>query len=54
MWYPGRGCSSWALLLLAMGGGGRVAVCSFVHLVSVGEYQADQRIVRDGGIVSVS
>ena len=27
VWYPGQGCSSWALLLLATGGGVRVAVC---------------------------
>ena len=29
------GCSSWALLLLAMGGGGRVAVGRSVHLTGV-------------------
>jgi hypothetical protein len=50
----GGGRSSWALLLLAMGGEGRVAVCRSVHLASVGEYQTDQKIVCEGGIVSVS
>ena len=29
VWYPGRGCSSWVLLLLAMGEVVRVAVCRF-------------------------
>ena len=46
--------SSGALLLLAMGVRGRVAVCRSVHLASVGEYQTDQKIVCEGGIVSVS
>ena len=41
MWYPGRGRSSWALLLLAMGEGRRMAVCRSVHLAFVGEYQTD-------------
>ena len=39
MWYPGRGCSSWALLL-SLGGGGRVAVCRFFcapRMCGVGE-----------------
>ena len=49
----GGGRSSWALLLLAMGGGGPVAVCRSVHLASVGEYQTSE-IVCEGGIVSVS
>ena len=45
----GGGRSSWALLLLAMGGGGWVTVCRSVHLASVGEYQRDQKIVWKGG-----
>ena len=45
-WAGGR--SSWALLLLALGGGVRVAVCRSVHLASVGEYQSDQKIVCEG------
>ena len=49
----GGGRSSWALLLLAMGGGCRVAVGRSVRLTSVGEYQADQKLC-DGGTVSVS
>ena len=51
----GGGRSSWALLLLAMGAGGRVAVCRSVHLTSVGEYQTDQKkLYVSGEIVSVS
>ena len=50
----GGGRSSWALLLLALGGEGQVAVCRSVHLASVGEYQTDQKIVCEGGTVSVS
>ena len=45
----GGGRSSWALLLLVMGGGGRVMVCRSVHLTSVGEYQTDQKTVCEGG-----
>ena len=45
----GGGRSSGVLLLLAMGGGDRVAVCRSVHLASVGEYQTDQKIVCEGG-----
>ena len=50
----GGGRSSWALVLLVMGGGGRVAVCRSVHLASVGDYQADKKLYVRGGIVSVS
>ena len=42
------GRSSWALLLLAMGGGGWVVVCRSVHLTSVGEYQTDQKLYVRG------
>ena len=35
VWCPGRGCSSWALLLLAMGEVFEWRCAGFVHLVSV-------------------
>ena len=37
MWYPGRGSSPWALSLLALGGGVRMAISRSIRVTSVGK-----------------
>ena len=37
MWYPGRGSSPWALSLLALGGGVRMAISRSIRATSVGK-----------------
>ena len=44
----GGGRSSWALLLLALGGGSWVEVGRSVYFISVGEYQTDQKLYVSG------